>query len=240
MRLARWFVPLLVLLTTSGCCSFARLLCGPDRSEWVPIDYRTPTAATRTLLEALRRDAPQIVYRSLSRRYRRELGLDATTALLAWPRIRADVPGLHLAGYADVPQPTRLDRDHATLVLDVEGHPIRIALVRETEWRLRYQQVATHGADIDVEYGGQLDGLADAVVLAPLGDDEAGYSEDAWWWRASLTPRRFEHQGTADIDLDDVDTFGVFRVWKIDDFEAVEPNEPTARGAQRTAPPRTG
>lgn len=63
------FLPLAavaLLLPLSGCCSLSRLFCGPDKSPWVPIDYSTPEATVRVLLEAIRRDEPSVVYESLA------------------------------------------------------------------------------------------------------------------------------------------------------------------------------
>src|SRR5262245_30454488 len=93
-RLA-WSV--LLLLPLSGCCTFARFFCGPDTTPWVSVRFETPRLAVQTLLEALRRDDPQIVYVSLSQRYLKELKVDLLTWDVAWPRIRDENAGLHVA-----------------------------------------------------------------------------------------------------------------------------------------------
>ena len=42
LRLSAALAALPLLLAASGCCSLARLFCGPDTSAWLPIDYATP------------------------------------------------------------------------------------------------------------------------------------------------------------------------------------------------------
>ena len=107
-------------LPMAGCCSLARLFCGPDESPWVSVDYQTPQLAVQTFLEALRRDDPEIVYLSMSEAFRNRLGVDSSTTQMAWPKIREMNPGLHVAGYAKVPEPTILGKDRARVPLEIE------------------------------------------------------------------------------------------------------------------------
>jgi len=62
-------------VTLTGCCSISRAFCGPDTSAWISVDLSTPELAARTLLEALRRDEPEVVYDALSDELREELGV---------------------------------------------------------------------------------------------------------------------------------------------------------------------
>ena len=71
------------IATSSGCCTMARLFCGPDRTPWISIDFRSPEHTTRTLLEALRRDDAEVVYACLSDAYRRRLRVDQMSIQLA-------------------------------------------------------------------------------------------------------------------------------------------------------------
>src|SRR5688572_13889449 len=104
-----------LVLPLSGCCSLARFFCGPDTTPWVSVRFETPRLAVMTLLEALRRDDPEIVYVSFSQRYQRHHAIDVTTFKILWPRIREENQGLlFLAGYAQVPEPSRLGPDHAS------------------------------------------------------------------------------------------------------------------------------
>ena len=131
-------IPLvLALLLPGGCCSMARLFCGPDRSPWISIDYATPEAAVRTFLEALRRDEPTVVYQAISRAFREHLELDQATLLLAWPQVKAKNPYLHVAGYAEVP-PAARNGDFAQLELSIEGRRLRVEVLRQKKWEVRY------------------------------------------------------------------------------------------------------
>lgn len=133
-------VLLALSLPLSGCCSMARFFCGPDRTPWVSVDYTSPEKAVRTLLEALRRDEPEVVYLSLSNDYRRQLGVDATTMQLAWPKIRAENPGLHVAGYAEVPPAEAVALDRAVVQLQIEGYPVEIQVIRQAKWRVSWRR----------------------------------------------------------------------------------------------------
>ncbi|MFY9344053.1 MAG: hypothetical protein WAT39_16305 [Planctomycetota bacterium] len=126
------------LLPAAGCCSLARLFCGPDRSPWISVDYRTPEATVRTLLEALRRDQPEVLYECLSDAYRRKLEIDEITFQLVYPKLREQNPGLHVAGYAEVPAAERLGPDRALVRLQIEGQPFEVTLRRERRQGLRW------------------------------------------------------------------------------------------------------
>jgi len=140
MRRRLLLCALATALPLPGCCSLARLFCGPDRTPWISVDFATPEAAARTLLEALRRDEPEIVYRALSHAYRDRLGLDQAAAVLAWQKIRADNPGLHVAGYAEVPAATAIDADRARILLTIEGQRVELEVVRQRKWEVRWRR----------------------------------------------------------------------------------------------------
>jgi hypothetical protein len=163
-------------LPASGCCSLARFFCGPDRTPWVSVDYTTPERAARTLLEAIRRDEPEIVYRSLSNAYRQQNQLDQAGAVLAWQRLREQNPGLHVAGYAEVPAATPLGPDRARIEVDVEGNRIEIVLVRQRKWEVRWRRPngtpAEHGLPVATFEGmatiAENDDGSTATLRAPL------------------------------------------------------------------------
>lgn len=212
---ARHLPLLLPLLTLSGCCSMARLFCGPDRTEWVPIDYSSPEAAVRTLLEALRRDDAQRVYESLSNGYRERLNLDLATAQLAWPRFTAANPGLHVAGYAAVPPARRTAPDRAVVTLDVEGHTAEVALVRSTVQRVRYRRPPKRDGS-ERERGIWGDIVRDLpAALTITSADEAS--------TLTLAPVPFPHQGVDELTADQIEAITLEQVWKVDDVRGLEP-----------------
>ena len=199
-------------VTLTGCCSISRAFCGPDTSAWISVDLSTPELAARTLLEALRRDEPEVVYDALSDELREELGVDKGTLELAWSAVRERYPYLHVAGYADVPAASvRARGDAATVDVAFAGEQVRIDLVRQTYWELRYRRP---GADLtpaqrDARVGARLQELAEVVEVTL----EAEASEDRS--RVALRPRRVTHFGVDRIPPENVDFLGVFRAWKV-------------------------
>ena len=84
-----------------GCCTLARLFCGPDDSEWVQISFRTPRGALATFKEAVRRDNCQVVYDSLGEDLKTRMDLGLLEACVAWEKLKDEYTGLHLLGYAE-------------------------------------------------------------------------------------------------------------------------------------------
>ena len=200
-----WLIPCAIALwvPASGCCSFARFFCGPDRTPWVSVDYTTPELAVRTLLEALRRDEPEIVYFSLSDAYRNRLGVDQATMALAWTKVREQNPGLHVAGYAEVPGAKRLDPDRALLQLTIEGNRVDIEVVRQGRWEVRYRTAK----GVPLEPGEPLHSLGGHAELI---EAESGNRSTL-----QLAPMTFRH-GADGVDLDAIEFAGIVRDWRID------------------------
>lgn len=206
-----------LLLPLGGCCSLARFFCGPDKTPWVSIDYGSPEAACATLLEALRRDDPEIVYRSLSLRYQRSLGIDKLSAELAWPKIREQNPGLHVAGYAKVPPAQRFGADRARIDLDVEGHPVRVELVRQALWELVYRR--PNGSE---GLGGAV--LADWSKLARIEDlkdpdDPQQFAERSQIW---IAPLEFGHDNLDRVPLEAIEHVALTHRWKVDHLQMLD------------------
>lgn len=202
-------LPLLLLcssmLPLQGCCSLARLFCGPDRSPWISVRYDTPERAVATLLEAIRRDEPQIVYLSLADEYRKRLGLDAAIAQLAWAKLREENPGLHVVGYAEVPPPTRLADNGATFELQIEGTRVDVEVVRESLWEIRYRRP-------DGSLGEQGNVIASwnpYAKVETLDDPDRDLSV------LTVVPMRFEHEGVDAIGLEAIEHAALTRRWKV-------------------------
>lgn len=206
-------------LPLSGCCSIARAWCGPDTSPWVSVDFRTPELATRTLLEALRRDEPQIVYDALSDDLRTQMGINGMALELAWTKIKEQYPYLHVAGYAEVPA-ARVDAagSTATLTVDIEGTLLEIGLVRQTYWELRYQRPNKDltPAQRDAQVAHRLDNLTGTVRIEIDAEAEDDRSN------VSLLPRSAEHFGVDEIPVANVESLGVRREWKVRTLTQVE------------------
>ncbi len=132
-----------LLLSAGGCCSLARLFCGPDLSEWVQRSFETPTDAVRTFMEAARRDDAVVVFREcLSEDYKRRLkaecGGDTTFGpVVAWDHMKRQAP-LHMLGYAQIRDLVE-NGDRAACTLDVEGRQLHLELVQQAGWRIRFR-----------------------------------------------------------------------------------------------------
>ena len=208
MRAMRpWSIPLALalVLPAPGCCSCARLFCGPDRTPWISIDYTTPQAAARTLLEALRRDDPEVVYASMSQACRKRLELDRATLVVAWPKVRAENPGLHVVGYAEVPAPKILGPDQARLELLIEGRRVDLDVVRQRRWEVRYRR--TNGTLADP--GGQLASFATQATLSEAETDNGTVVT------LGLLPLVFP-VGFHSLALEQIESAGLCSEWKVD------------------------
>lgn len=211
---------LLACLPLPGCCTLARFFCGPDTSPWVPIEYGSPRATLATFLEAVRRDDPDRVYQCLSAGYIARRDLDTMLVNAFWERLRADVPGLHMLGYAAIPDRPLREQDHGvTYAIEVEGRTLEIDLVRETYWHVRYHNPdgtqTTPGATLE---GDTLNG---AVQISPAGPDDKPDPDERPQSRITLArPLLVPHGGRETLRLDDVDEIKFGREWKIANFRA--------------------
>jgi hypothetical protein len=203
----------LCALPLQSCCSLARLFCGPDKSAWVSVSFQTPELAVRTFLEALRRDDPEVIYQALSESLREHLGIDEGTIKIAWPRIRDENPGMHLAGYADVPPPIINERDGtASVELDVEGRLVHVTLVSQCRWQVRYRRPGAEAAMRDADVGSFVDSPAELASITLV-------SEDPSISQVTLNALRVPHDGVDEIPMENLDFAGFQRSWHISSFD---------------------
>ncbi len=198
-----------MLSTLSGCCSLSRLFCGPDRSAWVSQRFDTPHRTAQTLFEALRRDDPEALFLCLDRSYRRRMGIDdSLTMRLAWDRFREQNPSLHVAGYTEVPEPTRLDDDRATVTVDVVGQRVDMDFERRSYWELRYRRPnGTTGED-----GQELRTFTGRAQVARLPRDDDDMSQ------LMLAPFDFRHEGLDEVPLGAIEHVALTRRWLVTDI----------------------
>jgi hypothetical protein len=207
MRLASILLLAPALAPLTGCCSFARFFCGPDRTKWVSVDYSSPKATTRTFLEALRRDSPEEVYHCLSQGFLNSHELDHATAIVAWDRVREQAPGLHVAGYAEVPAASLSpDGNRAHVGLDIEGRHLDVDLVCERKWEVRYRRPdGTEGRDGPPA---PLRSAAEVLRVEPDADEQRS--------TVRLAPMAVRHQGLDELPASAIEFAGFVSEWKID------------------------
>lgn len=203
--LALWLSPL------SGCCSLARFFCGPDTTPWISERYDTARNAAQTLFEAIRRDDAEVVFLCLSQSCRKRFGIaDSIEARVAWSRIRDQVPGLHVAGYATVPMPTMLGPNRATVAVPVEGRTIEVDLERQA-----YAEVRFHRDDgLAFEQGGVIPGFAERAQLVP---QPVHPEADEAKTELHVKPFVLFHSPNVDIAMESIDYAGLTHRWKVAD-----------------------
>ena len=123
----------------SGCCTMARLFCGPDGSKWVSERFDTPLTALATFQESLRRADRQTLLRCLSESFKERMGGLGTLEIeIAWRRLSDQIPGIHLLGTAEVEGPRVLADGRIAYVLRVAGRALSVTLTRQTYWEVRW------------------------------------------------------------------------------------------------------
>lgn len=203
----------ILLLGLSSCCTMARFFCGPDDSRWVSIAFDSPTATVATLLEAIRRDAPDVIYQCMSQEWKQRHKLGSLEAQLGWQMLRDEVPGIHLIGYAEIPTPERRGDNGAMFVIEEAGQRLRLDLVRKS-----FQEVVY----------GLGEGRPLKETCRPLTSWNARASveliEDADTDRSRLVlePLAFEHMGLDEVPLATIERAGLVRRWHIDELRVLE------------------
>lgn len=122
--------PALLLLCTS-CCNLATYFCGPDRTDWAPISYRTHPEALQTFQEAVRRDNVRVICESLAPELKARWRLPGCfEAAVAWQRVKEQAPGAHMLGRADITGPEQLSGTRVRYRLEVGSVAVNVELVR--------------------------------------------------------------------------------------------------------------
>lgn len=201
----------LLLLPASGCCTMARLFCGPDDSAWVPIAYATPQESVATLLEAIRRDDCGVVVQCLGSAFKKRYGLGDLEAAIAWQKLREQVTGLHLLGYAKPGDPVERAPDAVTFVVEQSGHKVRIDLAREGFREVVYERP-----------NGTVGDWCETFA-PPMLAIESTSTADIDQSRMFLAPVDIEHEGLKGLPLSAIRSAGIRWQWKVADLRTLDP-----------------
>lgn len=189
----------------------ARLFCGPDTSPWVPIEFHSPQATAATFFEAVRRNAPNEIYRCLSAEFKQQQGLDGMVVTAAWDKLAAATPGLHLLGYAALPAaPERATESAVRYAILAEGVAIQLDLVREEYWEVRYR-----GSDGRTREASARITEAEWAALVQATAAEPDPVDDMPQARVSLAGKTTVHPGAGALTERQIETLAVGREWKI-------------------------
>ena len=122
--LSRGLLPLLALVPLTGCCaisqSLSALFCGPTEEEWVDKAFLTPELALKTFLEAIARDKPREIYRTLSYQFTKRENVGEFEFHVVWERYKDEMTGIHLANRAKWSAPTRISDTRVSYLLTLE------------------------------------------------------------------------------------------------------------------------
>lgn len=198
----------LAFLPLPGCCSLARLFCGPDHSKWVSVRFDTPERTVATFFEAIRRDAPDVIGECLAESFLKRNKLDSFTVQVAWQHLLDSNRGLHLVGYAEVPPPTLRTASDATFEVDVQGTRIHLELACESFWEVTYQRDRAPAGEKRYP-------LASWSSLARV---EAIKDSDPAASRLVMQPLVFGHEGTEAVPIETIERAGLIRQWRITDL----------------------
>lgn len=206
----------LPMLATPSCCPLARLFCGPDRTAWVPVAFDQPEKTLATLLEAIRRDRADVIYQCLGEDYKKQQGVDGLVMEAVWSQLKAQVTGIHLAGYAVIPPPSQRTESSATFDLDVEGHRLTVELVRQ--WRVTVVYRRDGGVRSPGQYVASIEPF---LQVTPVDPSDTGSPDRS---RISLKqPVVFPHQGVDKVSGDQIERLELCCDWKVARLSSLSP-----------------
>lgn len=190
-------------LPAAGCCTMARLFCGPDDSRWISESYGSPTATLDTFQESLRRAERQVLLRCLSEECKARYGLDTVSIEIAWRQLNDAVTGIHLLGTAERGELESLGQDRVRVVLRVAGRSLRVTLGRHRSWELHW--TAADGSAM--EDGAYVDSLDPYLIASP---EDAGTAT-----RLAITLPPVD----ARLGAQDLRFAGLVVDWRVESFE---------------------
>ena len=211
MRAAGTLVAVAACLLGPGCCNFARWMCGPDDSDRVSERFDTPTAAIATQREAVRRADTIAITRCLSEDFKQQTGIRGVLeTALVWQRLRDEVPGIHLLGYAEVSERRPLGPGRCEYELAIAGQRMVVRLMRQPYWELAWTYDPDDPDDLEPR-GEPLTHLG-TVLDATIDEDEGTTAVSI-----RLPPI------DVPVELDRIQSASVGFEWKVQWIEAVDP-----------------
>ena len=204
-RAARILALIGLTLPPGGCCTMARLFCGPDDSRWISESYASPEAALATFQESLRRADRRALLRCLAESYRQRHELETLSIEIAWRKLTERIPGLHLLGTAEIEEQAVLPDGRRTAVLAVAGHRLLVTLARRSSWELRWT-----GAD-----GATIEDGAYVPALDPL--LIASHEPEAGRTRIAITLPPIDGR----VDPQTLTHAALVVEWKVEDLEPI-------------------
>ncbi len=200
---------ILVIAPLGGCCAISQsltgLFCGPRKDPWVTQAFDTPSAALATFLGAVARDDLKAIYLTLGHALKKHLEIGEVEFQVAWEKIKADTPGIHLADQADITSSREVSTTRHSFTLTMNTVPsvvIEIGVARQNYWSIISKadgsdRVITNG-EVVASLGTHLKVRPEGILVTMPGPSIPG-----------LTPSEILSVTAA-------------REWKIDSFRVVE------------------
>src|SRR5690606_1060088 len=89
--------------------------------------------------EAIRRADTVAITRCLSEDFKQQTGVRGVLeTALVWQRLREEVPGIHLLGYAEVSERRPLGPGRCEYELEIAGRRLTVRLIRQPYWELAW------------------------------------------------------------------------------------------------------
>ena len=207
---SRWLLGLLCCLPAAGCCAIAQgmtaLFCGASEEPWATVSYRTPKEALWTFQQAVAREDVDVIYKSLSRDFKRRHGIGILEAKLAWKKIKKEIPGIHSVGLAKIVATPIQEPTVVEHVLEVAFHRFRVKLKRYQYW-----SVVVPGPDQPIPHGDYLPSFTGKLRIL--------HRDDTSTLDVHLSDVEIE-----DLHAEDIIEITLGREWKVDLFEPVTEN----------------
>jgi hypothetical protein len=207
-----------LLLATGGCCSLARLFCGPDLSPWVQQSFESPEDTVRTFMEAARRDDAVVVFsKCLSEDYKLRLraqygGDGSFGAVYVWDQLKRQAP-LHMLGYAEI-RDSKQEGDRASCTLDVDGRRIRLELVRQA---YRLVKILDQYGNVG-KIGGWVRSLGPKNRIVNVDDQPPS--------RLEIDQFELKREDLGKVTLDQIVFAGIGHEWKVDQIDLLKNSAP--------------
>ena len=153
-----------------------------------------------------------MIYTCLTERFKQRLG-GSLEVQVAWDKIKEEVPGIHLLGYAEIPPPTRTGPEAVRIIVEAAGQQVCFDLVRQSFEELVYERGEGYAPGECRRQLTSWDQRAGLEVVAEADTDRS---------KLTIRPFEFEHRGFYEIPLSSIKRFALVRQWLVDDLRLVE------------------
>jgi hypothetical protein len=114
----------------------------------------------------------------------------------------------------------------ASIDLDIEGQSLKLQLVRQCHWEVRYRREGVSGAKAMASVGGQVATAVDLLNITPVSDEPPMSI-------VALNGRRVLHYSCETLAAANIEAIGLEHTWRISAFPGLD----LGGGASEPTPP---